>query len=55
MLILISPLGDKIGYQYMAITMSLISLVAFAPVVFFMFHGKTVRDRMGAPSYNHSL
>ncbi|KAJ7625473.1 MFS general substrate transporter [Roridomyces roridus] len=48
-------MGDKIGYQFMAITLALVSLVTFIPVVLFMFHGKTIRDRMGVPSYNLSL
>ncbi|KAJ7446915.1 MFS general substrate transporter, partial [Mycena galericulata] len=29
--------------------------VAFIPIVVFMFHGKTIRDKMGVPSYNRSL
>ncbi|KAJ7224103.1 MFS general substrate transporter [Mycena pura] len=49
------PMGNKIGFQWMAVTMSLVGLVAFLPIVFFMFHGKTVRDRMGVPKYNSSL
>ncbi|KAJ7180796.1 MFS general substrate transporter [Mycena filopes] len=49
------PLGDKIGYQWMAVTMSLVGLVTFTPVIYFMFHGKKIRDRMGVPTYNRSL
>ncbi|KAJ6619911.1 MFS general substrate transporter [Mycena sp. CBHHK59/15] len=49
------PLGDKIGYQWMAVTMALVGLVTFLPVLYLMFHGKTVRERMGAPTYNRSL
>ncbi|KAJ7902556.1 MFS general substrate transporter [Mycena olivaceomarginata] len=49
------PLGTKIGFQWMAVTMSLVGIVTFLPVVYFMFHGKTIRDKMGAPSYNRSL
>ncbi|KAJ7759138.1 MFS general substrate transporter [Mycena metata] len=49
------PLGDKIGYQWMAVTMGLVSLVTFTPVIYFMFHGKTIRDKMGAPTYNRAL
>ncbi|KAJ7477324.1 MFS general substrate transporter [Mycena galericulata] len=48
-------LGDKIGFQFMAVTMALVSAVAFIPIVVFMFHGKTIRDKMGVPSYNRSL
>ncbi|KAF7356451.1 MFS general substrate transporter [Mycena venus] len=49
------PLGDKIGYHWMSVTMSLVGIVTLLPVVYFMFHGKTIRDRMGVPSYNRSL
>ncbi|KAJ7043769.1 MFS general substrate transporter [Mycena alexandri] len=49
------PLGDKIGYQWMAVTMSLVGLVTLTPVIYFMFHGKKIRDRMGAPTYNRAL
>ncbi|KAJ7504240.1 MFS general substrate transporter [Mycena galericulata] len=48
-------LGNKIGFQFMAVTLALVSAVAFIPIVVFMFHGKTIRDRMGAPNYNRSL
>jgi hypothetical protein len=51
----LSPLGTKIGFQWMAVTMSLVGIVTFLPVVYFMFHGKMIRDKMGAPSYNRSL
>ncbi|KAJ6498291.1 MFS general substrate transporter [Mycena vulgaris] len=49
------PLGDKIGYQWMSVTMSLVGIVTFLPVIYLMFHGKTIRDKMGAPTYNRSL
>ncbi|KAJ7072528.1 MFS general substrate transporter [Mycena amicta] len=49
------PLGNKIGFHLMSVTLALIGLVAFAPIVFLMFHGKTVRGRMGVPKYNNSL
>jgi len=47
-------MGDKIGYQFMAITMMLIGFVAFAPVVWLMFRGKALRDVIGTPNYNRS-
>ncbi|KAJ6514980.1 MFS general substrate transporter [Mycena vitilis] len=50
-----TPLGDKIGYQWMAITTALIGIVTLMPVIGFMRHGKTIRDKMGAPTYNRSL
>ncbi|KAJ7491991.1 MFS general substrate transporter [Mycena latifolia] len=49
------PLGDKIGYHWMAVTMSLIGIVTFLPVIYLMFHGKTIRSKMGPPVYNNSL
>ncbi|KAF7366945.1 MFS general substrate transporter [Mycena sanguinolenta] len=49
------PLGDKIGFHWMAITMSLIGIVTLLPIIYFMSHGKTIRDKMGTPRYNSSL
>ncbi|KAK6967127.1 MFS general substrate transporter [Favolaschia claudopus] len=49
------PLGDKIGFHWMAVTMSLVGIITLLPVIFFMSHGKTVRDRLGVPKYNRSL
>ncbi|KAJ7255451.1 MFS general substrate transporter [Mycena haematopus] len=49
------PLGDKIGFQWMAVTMSLVGIVTLLPVIYFMFHGKTIRDKMGVVRYNSSL
>ncbi|KAF8216685.1 MFS general substrate transporter [Mycena galopus ATCC 62051] len=49
------PLGDKIGFQFMAVTMALVGIVTLLPIIYFIFHGKTVRDRMGPPKYNISL
>ncbi|KAJ7781944.1 MFS general substrate transporter [Mycena maculata] len=48
-------MGTKIGFQFMAVTLALVGLVSFVPIVVFMFHGKTIRDKMGAPTYNRSL
>ncbi|KAK7048002.1 MFS general substrate transporter [Favolaschia claudopus] len=49
------PMGVKIGYQYMSITLALISLVTFLPVLYLMRHGKNVRAKMGLPSFNQGL
>ncbi|KAF8589440.1 MFS general substrate transporter [Ramaria rubella] len=43
-------LGDKIGYQFTFLIFALIgSGVAFIPMVWLMFKGKEVRERMGEP------
>ncbi|CAK5267759.1 unnamed protein product [Mycena citricolor] len=49
------PMGTKIGFQFMGVTLALVGLVSFLPVLFLMYHGKTIRDRMGAPSFNKSM
>nr|GAT57741.1 MFS general substrate transporter [Mycena chlorophos] len=45
------PLGTKIGFQFMGVTLALIGLVFFLPVLFLMSHGKTVRSKLGAPKH----
>ncbi|KAJ7134234.1 MFS general substrate transporter [Mycena epipterygia] len=49
------PMGTKIGYQFMGITLALIGLVTFLPVVYLMYQGKNVRERMGQPNFNRGL
>ncbi|KAJ6460438.1 MFS general substrate transporter [Mycena vulgaris] len=49
------PLGTKIGYHYMSITLALIGLVTFAPIVFLMYRGRNVREKMGQPNFNRGL
>ncbi|KAJ7646196.1 MFS general substrate transporter [Mycena rosella] len=49
------PLGTKIGYHYMSITLALIGVVALLPVVYLMYQGKNLRDRMGQPNFNRGL
>jgi len=49
------PLGTKIGYQFMSIMLALIGLVTFIPVVFLMYKGKEIREKMGQPNFNRGL
>jgi MFS family permease len=49
------PMGTKIGYQFMGITLSLIGLVTFLPVVYLMFRGQRIRQKMGEPNFNRGL
>ncbi|KAJ7081621.1 MFS general substrate transporter [Mycena belliarum] len=49
------PLGTKIGYHYMSITLSLIGLATFLPILFLMYRGKDIRERMGQPNFNRGL
>ncbi|KAJ6511888.1 MFS general substrate transporter [Mycena vitilis] len=49
------PMGTKIGYQFMSITLALIGLVSFLPVVYLMYHGRNIRERMGPPNFNRGL
>ncbi|KAJ7863451.1 MFS general substrate transporter [Mycena olivaceomarginata] len=49
------PMGTKIGYHYMSITLALIGLVTFIPVVYLMYQGKNIRERMGQPNFNRGL
>ncbi|KAJ7366397.1 MFS general substrate transporter [Mycena albidolilacea] len=49
------PMGTKIGYHYMSITLALISLVTFIPVIYLMYQGKNIRERMGQPNFNRGL
>ncbi|KAJ7207571.1 MFS general substrate transporter [Mycena pura] len=49
------PMGTKIGYQFMGLTLALAGLVTFIPVVFLMYKGKSVREKMGAPTFNNGL
>ncbi|KAF8143827.1 MFS general substrate transporter [Mycena galopus ATCC 62051] len=49
------PMGTKIGYQFMGITLALIGLVTFVPVVYLMFQGQIIRQKMGEPSFNQGL
>jgi hypothetical protein len=48
-------MGTKIGYHYMSITLALIGLVTFIPVVYLTYQGKTIRERMGTPNFNRGL
>jgi hypothetical protein len=50
-----SPMGNKIGYHYMSITLALIGLVTFIPVIYLMYQGKNIRERMGQPNFNRGL
>ncbi|KAJ7223894.1 MFS general substrate transporter [Mycena haematopus] len=49
------PMGTKIGYQYMSVTLALIGLVTFLPVVYLMYQGKNIRAKMGQPKFNRGL
>ncbi|KAJ7628611.1 MFS general substrate transporter [Roridomyces roridus] len=49
------PMGNKIGFQFMGLTLALLSLVSFIPVVFLMYKGEAIRKKMGAPSFNSKL
>ncbi|KAJ7863447.1 MFS general substrate transporter [Mycena olivaceomarginata] len=49
------PMGTKIGYHYMSITLALIGLVTFIPVIYLMYQGKNIRERMGQPNFNRGL
>ncbi|KAF8519537.1 MFS general substrate transporter [Gautieria morchelliformis] len=43
-------LGDRIGYQFTYLIFSIVgSVVVFVPIVWLMFHGKAIRERLGAP------
>jgi hypothetical protein len=48
-------MGTKIGYHYMSITLALIGLVTFIPVIYLMYQGKNIRERMGQPNFNRGL
>jgi hypothetical protein len=39
----------------MSITLALIGLVTFIPVVYLTYQGKTIRERMGTPNFNRGL
>ncbi|CAK5284455.1 unnamed protein product [Mycena citricolor] len=49
------PMGMKIGFQFMGLTLALVGLVLFLPVVYLMYHGKAMRERLGQPKFNQSL
>ncbi|KAJ7727390.1 MFS general substrate transporter [Mycena metata] len=49
------PMGTKIGYQFMGLTLALVGLVTFLPVVYLMYRGQTIRERMGQPTFNRGL
>jgi len=48
-------MGTKIGYQFMGITLALIGLVTFLPIVYLMYQGKNIRERGGQPNFNRGL
>ncbi|KAJ6451594.1 MFS general substrate transporter [Mycena sanguinolenta] len=49
------PMGTKIGYQFMGLTLALISIVLFLPVVYLMYQGKNIRAKFGQPNWNQGL
>ncbi|KAJ7163021.1 MFS general substrate transporter [Mycena filopes] len=49
------PMGTKIGYQFMGLTLALVGLVTFCPIVYLMYQGKNIRERMGQPKFNRGL
>ncbi|KAF7307688.1 MFS general substrate transporter [Mycena kentingensis (nom. inval.)] len=49
------PMGTKIGYHFMGLTLALLGLVTFIPVIFLMYRGPQIRERFGTPSFNSRL
>ncbi|KAF7333740.1 MFS general substrate transporter [Mycena venus] len=49
------PMGTKIGYQFMGVTLALVEVVTFVPIIFLMYRGKSIREKMGAPTFNSRL
>ncbi|KAF7342631.1 MFS general substrate transporter [Mycena sanguinolenta] len=49
------PMGTKIGYQSMGVTLALVEVVTFVPIIFLMYRGKSIREKMGAPTFNSRL
>nr|GAT59083.1 MFS general substrate transporter [Mycena chlorophos] len=49
------PMGDKIGFQFMGLTLALVTLVTFIPVIFLMYKGQAIREKLGKPTFNSRL
>ncbi|GAA5972353.1 hypothetical protein JCM21900_005211 [Sporobolomyces salmonicolor] len=47
--------GTKVGYGLAGTTYAIVSVVAFAPVVWLMFKGERLRERLGQPKFNQGL
>ncbi|GAA5902684.1 hypothetical protein JCM5296_001257 [Sporobolomyces johnsonii] len=47
--------GTKVGYGLAGTTYAIVSVAAFAPVVWLMFKGERLRERLGQPTFNHGL
>ena len=50
-----SPFGDRIGYHLMGLTLALISLVFFLPILWLMKDGRRVRRWQGVPKFQEDL
>ncbi|KAF7297188.1 MFS general substrate transporter [Mycena indigotica] len=49
------PMGQKIGFQFMGLTLALVGIVTFMPVVFLMYKGQAIREKLGTPTFNSRL
>ncbi|KAJ7187223.1 MFS general substrate transporter [Mycena filopes] len=49
------PMGTKIGFQFMGLTLALVGLVTLFPIIYLMYQGKNIRERMGQPTFNRGL
>ncbi|KAJ7264475.1 MFS general substrate transporter [Mycena haematopus] len=47
--------GDKIGFQFSAVTYACVSVFFFLPVLWIMIYGERLRTRLGEPGFNKEI
>ncbi|KAF7378344.1 MFS general substrate transporter [Mycena sanguinolenta] len=47
--------GDKVGFQFSAITYACVSVFFFLPVLWIMIYGERLRVRLGEPEFNKEI
>jgi len=49
------PLANRVGYQWSFTIFALIGIAFFVPILWLMWYGRAVRERLGRPAFNQGL